>query len=70
MRGPTPAPGNPINRFGDMYVIDDVLTEGADAASRAVGRAQGFYLMASRSADQLLFSARLRQGGTTGVPLL
>lgn len=59
VRGPTPAPGNPINRFGDMYVIDDALTEGPDAASRAVGRAQGFYLMASRSADQLLLSANV-----------
>ncbi|KAG2561492.1 hypothetical protein PVAP13_8KG163300 [Panicum virgatum] len=63
VRGPTPAPGNPINRFGDMYVIDDVLTEGADAASRAVGRAQGFYLMASRSAGP---AAVLGQRGVYG----
>ncbi|OEL23235.1 hypothetical protein BAE44_0015746 [Dichanthelium oligosanthes] len=59
VRGPTPVPGNPINRFGDMYVIDDPLTGGPDAASRAVGRAQGFYLFASRSADQLLLSANM-----------
>ncbi|CAO2143905.1 unnamed protein product [Urochloa humidicola] len=59
VRGPTLAPGNPINRFGDMYTIDDPLTEGPDMASRAVGRAQGFYLMASRSADQLLLSTNM-----------
>ncbi|CAL4993952.1 unnamed protein product [Urochloa decumbens] len=59
VRGPTPAPGNPINRFGDMYTIDDALTEEPDLASRAVGRAQGFYLMASRSADQLLLSGNM-----------
>ncbi|TKW00285.1 hypothetical protein SEVIR_8G098800v4 [Setaria viridis] len=59
VRGPTPAPGDPINRFGDLYVIDDPLTEGPDLASRAVGRAQGFYLMASRSVDQLLLSANM-----------
>jgi hypothetical protein len=60
VRGPAPAPDNPINRFGDLYVIDDPLTEGPDlASSRAVGRAQGFYLMASRSADQLLLSANM-----------
>jgi hypothetical protein len=42
-RGTTPLPGDPNVRFGDMHVIDDPLTEGPDAASPAVGRAQGFY---------------------------
>lgn len=62
VRGATPLPGDPINRFGDLYVIDDPLTEGPDAAtSRVVGRAQGFYLFASRSTDgaALLFSANM-----------
>ncbi|CAO2148520.1 unnamed protein product [Urochloa humidicola] len=59
VRGPAPAPGNPLNRLGDMYTIDDPLTEGPDLASRAVGRAQGFYLMASLSADQLLLSGNM-----------
>ena len=62
VRGATPLPGDPINRFGDMYVIDDPLTEGPDAASsRVVGRAQGFYLFASRSGDgaALLLSANM-----------
>ncbi|KAJ1275500.1 hypothetical protein BS78_05G140500 [Paspalum vaginatum] len=54
VRGTAPLPGTPINRFGDMYIVDDPLTEGPDATSRAVGRAQGFYLFASRSADQAL----------------
>jgi hypothetical protein len=59
VRGPTPATGNPINRFGDMYVIDDPLTEGPDLASRTIGRAQGFYLSASLSVDQLLLSTNM-----------
>ncbi|KAF8781296.1 hypothetical protein HU200_000556 [Digitaria exilis] len=62
VRGPTPSPGNSINRFGDMYAIDDPLTDAPDddAASRAVvGRAHGFYLMASREADQLLLSVNM-----------
>ncbi|CAO2148541.1 unnamed protein product [Urochloa humidicola] len=59
VRGPTPAPGNPINRLGDMYTIDDPLTDGPELASGAVGRAQGFYLMASLTADQLLLSGNM-----------
>jgi hypothetical protein len=47
-RGTTPLPGAPTTRFGDMYVIDDPLTEGPDAASPAVGRTQGFYLFAAQ----------------------
>ncbi|XP_039822657.1 dirigent protein 21-like [Panicum virgatum] len=44
----TPLPGDPNTRFGDMYVIDDPLTEGPSATSPAVGRAQGFYLFLSQ----------------------
>ena len=47
-RGTTPLPGDPNTRFGDMYVIDDPLTEGPSATSPAVGRAQGFYLFLSQ----------------------
>ncbi|GJN06720.1 hypothetical protein PR202_ga24476 [Eleusine coracana subsp. coracana] len=43
----------------DLYVIDDPLTEGPDAASHIVGRAQGFYLFASRSDQALLLYADL-----------
>ncbi|RLM69631.1 hypothetical protein C2845_PM17G06280 [Panicum miliaceum] len=47
-RGTTPLPGDPTTRFGDMYVVDDPLTEGPGAASPAVERAQGFYLFAAQ----------------------
>lgn len=47
-RGTTPLPGDPTTRFGDMYVVDDPLTEGPGVASPAVGRAQGFYLFAAQ----------------------
>ncbi|KAL6658100.1 hypothetical protein ACP70R_003686 [Stipagrostis hirtigluma subsp. patula] len=53
-RGAAPLPGDPANRFGDTYAIDDPLTEAPGAASAAVGRAQGFYLFASRSEDKAL----------------
>ena len=47
-RGTTPLPGDPNTRFGDMNVIDDPLTEGPDAASPALGRAQGFEVFAAQ----------------------
>ncbi|CAL4984880.1 unnamed protein product [Urochloa decumbens] len=46
--GTTPLPIDPTIRFGDVYVIDDPLTEGPGAASPVVGRAQGFYIFASQ----------------------
>ncbi|XP_047085283.1 dirigent protein 1-like [Lolium rigidum] len=58
-RGVTPLPVDPTKRFGDMYVIDDPLTEGPDAASPAVGTAQGFYILASRTDIALLFTVNL-----------
>ncbi|XP_042414968.1 dirigent protein 21-like [Zingiber officinale] len=47
--------------FGDVFVVDDPLTEGPAADSRAVGRAQGFYAFVSRRADApaLLLSLNL-----------
>ncbi|KAG6517136.1 dirigent protein 21-like [Zingiber officinale] len=39
------------NGFGDVYVVDDPLTEGPAADSALVGRAQGFYAFASQRAD-------------------
>ncbi|XP_044984142.1 dirigent protein 21-like [Hordeum vulgare subsp. vulgare] len=59
VRGLTPLPNDPTNRFGDMYTIDDALTEGAGAASPVIGRAQGFYLFASRTDAALLLSANM-----------
>ncbi|CAD6254054.1 unnamed protein product [Miscanthus lutarioriparius] len=44
----TPLPGAPTTRFGNMYVIDDPLTEGLGAGTPAVGRAQGFYLFTAQ----------------------
>ncbi|CAL4993960.1 unnamed protein product [Urochloa decumbens] len=49
VRGTTPLPVDPTTNFGDMYVIDDPLTEGPGAASPVVGRAQGFYIFASQT---------------------
>ncbi|TKW29989.1 hypothetical protein SEVIR_2G004700v4 [Setaria viridis] len=43
----TGAPLSAGVRFGDTVVMDDVLTEGPSRASRAVGRSQGTYVMAS-----------------------
>ncbi|XP_074577777.1 dirigent protein 21-like [Curcuma longa] len=37
--------------FGDVFVVDDPLTEGPAADSRLVGRAQGFYAFVSQRAD-------------------
>ncbi|XP_039831055.1 dirigent protein 1-like [Panicum virgatum] len=48
VKGPGPAhPVMPGSHFGDTTVMDDALTEGASAASRPVGRAQGTYTLAS-----------------------
>ncbi|KAM0911991.1 hypothetical protein ACQ4PT_013102 [Festuca glaucescens] len=44
--GPT-LRGSVDRRFGDTLVMDDTLTDGPSPASRAVGRAQGFYVAAS-----------------------
>ncbi|CAO2148521.1 unnamed protein product [Urochloa humidicola] len=48
-RGTMPLPIDPTSRFGDTYVVDDPLTEGPGAASPVVGRAQGFYIFASKT---------------------
>ncbi|TVU25855.1 hypothetical protein EJB05_28368, partial [Eragrostis curvula] len=63
-----PLPGNPTIPFGDMFVIDDPLTEGPNAASPAVGRAQGFYLVASQTeiALMLIFNAVFTAGPHNG----
>ncbi|KAM0887375.1 hypothetical protein ACQ4PT_029099 [Festuca glaucescens] len=58
-RGVTLLPADPTKRFGDMYVIDDPLTEGPGAASPAVGTAQGFYILASRTNIALLFTVNM-----------
>ncbi|CAO2143890.1 unnamed protein product [Urochloa humidicola] len=58
-RGTTPLPIAPATNFGDTFVIDDPLTEGPDAASPAVGRAQGFYMFASRTELALLLSVNM-----------
>ncbi|KAI3697488.1 hypothetical protein L6452_30551 [Arctium lappa] len=40
--------------FGDTYMMDNVLTEGQEAASRVVGKAQGLYAFAARKEIALL----------------
>ncbi|KQJ88949.1 dirigent protein 21 [Brachypodium distachyon] len=59
VKGVTLLPNDPINRFGDTYVIDDSLTEGPEADSRLVGRAQGYYMFASQTDPSLLLSANM-----------
>ncbi|OAY53457.1 hypothetical protein MANES_04G164300v8 [Manihot esculenta] len=36
------------NRFGSTFIMDDPLTEGPEATSKLVGRAQGLYSLASQ----------------------
>jgi hypothetical protein len=72
-RGVTPLPLEPAIRFGDMFVIDNPLTEGPDAASPVVGAAQGFYIYASRTDFALMltfnivFTAGPHNGSTIAV---
>ncbi|KAM0844353.1 hypothetical protein ACQ4PT_057096 [Festuca glaucescens] len=72
-RGVTPLPLEPAIRFGDMFVIDDPLTEGPDAASPVVGTAQGFYIFASQTNFALMltvnmvFTAGPHNGSTIAV---
>ncbi|KAM0844558.1 hypothetical protein ACQ4PT_056962 [Festuca glaucescens] len=58
-RAVTSLPLEPAVRFGDVFVIDDPLTEGPDAASPAVGTAQGFYMYASRTDAALMLSVNM-----------
>jgi hypothetical protein len=53
--GTTPVPADPRYRFGDMYAMDDPLTEGPDTSSPVVGRAQGFYIFAPQTELALFF---------------
>ncbi|CAM0879487.1 unnamed protein product [Alopecurus aequalis] len=66
--GTTPVPSDPRYRFGDMYAIDDLLTEGPDVASPGVGRAQGFYIFASQAeiAQMLCFNVVFTSGTHKG----
>ncbi|KAF8646105.1 hypothetical protein HU200_065951 [Digitaria exilis] len=56
--GPSPTAVRVVNAphgyFGNMFVIDDVLTEGTSSSSTRVGRAQGYYMCASVSNLELL----------------
>ncbi|XP_020111012.1 dirigent protein 21-like [Ananas comosus] len=47
------------SNFGDLYVIDDPLTDGPAPTSMLVGRAQGFYLLDSIEGSGVLVSANL-----------
>ncbi|XP_038691520.1 dirigent protein 22-like [Tripterygium wilfordii] len=48
------APDGTRSGFGSTVMIDDPLTEEQDVSSKLVGRAQGFYAMASQSDSSLL----------------
>ena len=57
VKGPGAAhPSMPGAYFGDTTVIDDALTEGPNATSRAVGRAQGSYMLAGLKDPVLMVS--------------
>lgn len=57
--GPTKLKGTGLYGFGSMFMIDDLLTDGPNLTSDAVGRAQGFYAYAGLSGTELLLSANL-----------
>ncbi|XP_072981547.1 dirigent protein 22-like [Typha angustifolia] len=56
--GPVALPSTSIN-FGDLYMIDDPLTRGPSPSSELLGRAQGFYSVASLSDQSLLMAVNL-----------
>ncbi|KAG6677062.1 hypothetical protein I3842_14G007600 [Carya illinoinensis] len=47
-------PNSSIFDFGNLMMVDDALTEGPKLTSKLVGRAQGFYAMASQNEASLL----------------
>lgn len=71
--GTKPVLADPRYRFGDMYAMDDPLTEAPDAASPVVGRAQGLYIFASQTelalflSFNMVFTAGLHNGSTIAV---
>ncbi|KAK2976988.1 hypothetical protein RJ640_019208 [Escallonia rubra] len=51
-----PPPQNSTTGFGIVNIIDDPLTEGPEMSSKLVGRAQGFYALASQQEIGLLMT--------------
>lgn len=47
-------PNSSIFDFGNMMMVDEALTEGPKLTSKLVGRAKGFYAMASQNEASLL----------------
>ncbi|KAL6010689.1 hypothetical protein ACLOJK_001127 [Asimina triloba] len=45
--------------FGDVYVMDDLLTEKPEATSKVVGRAQGLYIGASQEQLGLMMTMNM-----------
>ena len=56
--------------FGDTAAINDVVSEEPDAGARAVGRAQGTYMLASQHEEVLAVAVTvaLTAGPTTAAP--
>ncbi|KAG1362666.1 dirigent protein 21 [Cocos nucifera] len=72
VKGPLPLPGLPNFNFGDIFVMDDPLTEGPNLTSKLVGRAQGSYMAASQDSDvALLWTTNLvfKEGKYNGSTL-
>ncbi|RLN17203.1 dirigent protein 21-like [Panicum miliaceum] len=67
--GPSPTAVRVVNgprgSFGNTVVIDDELTEGTSQSSATVGRAQGYYMVASVSNLELMvnMNVELADGG-------
>ncbi|KAJ1685919.1 hypothetical protein LUZ63_017309 [Rhynchospora breviuscula] len=59
VQGSTRYKGSGPFGFGTIIVIDDVLTEGPSLTTDAIGRAQGFYTMASLTGSELLLSINI-----------
>ncbi|XP_042404973.1 dirigent protein 4-like [Zingiber officinale] len=54
----------PAGAFGNLFVVDDLLTEAPEADSPVVGYARGFYMSASRRS--VMFVMGLDYGFTAG----
>lgn len=76
VKGPGPANPSmaPGNHFGDTVAIDDVLTDGpslvSSSSSRAVGRAQGTYMLGSLERPVFVVAMTVvcsRRGPTTAA---
>ncbi|XP_062076746.1 dirigent protein 22-like [Humulus lupulus] len=67
----TPPANTSKNGFGSVSMIDDPLTEGPELSSKLLGKAQGFYALASQTEGALLMAMNFHivQGKYNGSTL-